>query len=231
MSIENEFYSGASTRTQLTLLAIEYGNLSIPENLVMTSAYAQTYPARTDSRVKGKKTEQCRERNPWYGRCVSFWRKTNHLKGNQPVKFLIQVSCVWVTTKFSVINFWGLVTFLVTDSRNNLVPPPPPPPPPPALVSNILCSCTAVTKWKTTAVPFLSSVFQNWLVLFSFSLRNGSQRGSSMLRFCWFAIVHVSSYGGLQKKSFDISNYWLLVRVLPLSLQNEIQLQWRCLCC
>ena len=64
MSIENEFYSGASTRTQLTLLAIEYGNLSIPENLVMTSAYAQTYPALTDSRVKGKKTEQCRERNP-----------------------------------------------------------------------------------------------------------------------------------------------------------------------
>ena len=64
MSIENEFYSGASTRTQLTLLAIEYGNLSIPENLVMTSAYAQTSAARTDSGVKGKKTEQCRERNP-----------------------------------------------------------------------------------------------------------------------------------------------------------------------
>ena len=131
MSIENEFYSGASTRTQLTLLAIEYGNLSIPANLVMTSAYAQTSPARTDSGVKGKKTEQCRERNPWYVRCVSFWRKTNHLKGNQPVKFLIQVSCVWVTTKFSVINFWGLVTFLVTDSRNNLVSPNPSPPAPP----------------------------------------------------------------------------------------------------
>ena len=55
MSIENEFYSGASTRTQLTLLAIEYGNLSIPENLVMTSAYAQTSPVRTDSGVRVKK--------------------------------------------------------------------------------------------------------------------------------------------------------------------------------
>ena len=174
----------------------------------MTSANAQTSPARTDSGIKGKKTEQCRERNPWYVRCVSFWPKTNHLKGNQPVKFLIQVSCVWVTTKFSVINFWGLVTFLVTDSRNNQVPPTPPPPPP-ALVSNISCSCTAVTKWKTTAVQFLSSVFQNWLVLFSFSLRNGSQRGSSMLRFCWFVIVHVSLCGGLQKKilPFQIVDY------------------------
>lgn len=75
MSIENEFHSRASARTQLTPLAIEYGNLSIPENLLMTSAYAQTAPARTDSGVKGKKTEQCRERNPRYVRCVSFWPK------------------------------------------------------------------------------------------------------------------------------------------------------------
>lgn len=52
MSIENEFYSGASTRTQLTLLAIEYGNLSIPENLVMTSAYARTF-VRTLGEVVG----------------------------------------------------------------------------------------------------------------------------------------------------------------------------------
>jgi len=79
--------------------------------------------------LRVKKTEQCGERNPWYVRCVSFWPKTNHFKGNQPVKFLIQVSCVWLTTKFSVISFWGLVILLVTDSRNNLVPPSPSPPP------------------------------------------------------------------------------------------------------
>ena len=95
-----------------------------------------------------------------------------------------------------------MVTLLVTDSRNNLAHPFPPPPCPPALVSNISCSFIADTKWKTTAVQFLSFVFQNWLVLFSFSSRNGSQRGSSMLRFCWFVIVHVSSYAGLQKKIF-----------------------------
>ena len=105
-------------------IPVENGNLSMPENLVMTSAYARCLSIQT-LRVGVKKLG--RVENEASDLCVavpfdeklSILRSTN---GVARVKILIEVSCVRLTTKFSEINFLGftfcLVTLLVTLQEN-----------------------------------------------------------------------------------------------------------------
>ena len=52
-------------------------NLSMPENLVMTS----TYTVCTDARSRGKKLSRVRKGVPDSGNCVSFWRKIDNSRG------------------------------------------------------------------------------------------------------------------------------------------------------
>ena len=63
-------------------ILIENGNLSTPENLVMTSAYSRCPSVRTTLGV-GVKTsvDPDREGSPRRVRCVSFWNKINHFRG------------------------------------------------------------------------------------------------------------------------------------------------------
>ena len=96
----------------------------MPENLVMTSAYARCLSIQT-LRVGVKKLS--RVENEVSDICVAvpfdekltIFRTTN---GVARVKILIEVSCVRLTTKFSEINFLGftfcLVALLATFQEN-----------------------------------------------------------------------------------------------------------------
>ena len=93
-------------------LGIENGNLLMPENLVMTSAYART-TVRTDSGSRGKKLSRI---GKWavpdmyvtfrFGAKITILGATN---GFGRVKIWIEVSCVRLTTTFSQINFLSLL--------------------------------------------------------------------------------------------------------------------------
>ena len=94
----------------------KFGNLSIRENLVMTSLYAHP-SART-----------CTSPRLVFGAKLTILWATN---GAARVKISMEVSCVRLTRKFSEIKFWSFafcrVTLLVT-LRENPTPPPPRPP-------------------------------------------------------------------------------------------------------
>ena len=91
----------------------KFGNLSIRENLVMTSLYAHP-SART-----------CTSPRLVFGAKLTILWATN---GAARVKISMEVSCVRLTRKFSEIKFWSfafcLVTLLVT-LRENPTPPVP----------------------------------------------------------------------------------------------------------
>ena len=90
-------------------IPIEKGNLSMPENFVLTSEYARCLSIQT-LRVVVKKLG--RVENEVSDKCVAvpFDEKLTVLRttnGVARVKIWIEVSCVRLTTKFSEINFLG----------------------------------------------------------------------------------------------------------------------------
>ena len=115
-------YNGASARAfrSGSPIPIENRNLSMLENLVMTSAYARCLSIQT-LRVGVKKLGRVESEASGICVAVPFDEKLTILRttnGVARVKIWIEVSCVRLTTTFSEINFLGfnfcLVTFLVT---------------------------------------------------------------------------------------------------------------------
>ena len=105
-------------------ILIENGNLSMPENFVLTSAYARCLSIQT-LRVGVKKLGRVENEVSDICVAVPFDEKLTILRttnGVARVKIWIEVSCVRLTTKFSEINFLGftfcLVTLLVTFQEN-----------------------------------------------------------------------------------------------------------------
>ena len=99
-------------------------NLSMLENLVMTSAYARCLSIQT-LRVGVKKLGRVENEASDLCVAVPFDEKLTILRttnGVARVKIWIEVSCIRLTTNFSEINFLGftfcLVTFLVTFQEN-----------------------------------------------------------------------------------------------------------------
>ena len=97
----------------------------MPENLVMTSAYARCLSIQT-LRVGVKKFGKVKNEVSDICVAVPFDEKLNILRTTNGVaraKVWIEVSCVRVTTKFSEINFLGftfcLVTLLFTFQENS----------------------------------------------------------------------------------------------------------------
>ena len=116
--------TGGAHFWQRTPIPIENGNLSMPENLVMTSAYARCLSIQT-LRVGVKKLSRVENEVSDICVAVPFDEKLTILRttnGVARVKIWIEVSRVRLTTKFSEINFLGftfcLVTLLVTFQEN-----------------------------------------------------------------------------------------------------------------
>ena len=100
-------FNGASARfSQRRPIPIENGNLSMPENLVMTSAYARCLSIQT-LRVGVKKLGRVENEVSDICVAVPFDEKLTILRttnGVARVKIWIEFSSVRLTTKFSEIN-------------------------------------------------------------------------------------------------------------------------------
>ena len=100
-------FNGASARfSQRRPIPIENGNLSMPENLVMTSAYARCLSIQT-LRVGVKKLSRVENEVSDICVAVPFDEKLTILRttnGVARVKIWIEFSSVRLTTKFSEIN-------------------------------------------------------------------------------------------------------------------------------
>ena len=207
----------------------------MPEALVMTSAYART-TVRTDCGSRGKKLSRVGNKvSPRHVRCVSFWRKINHFRGNQRIwtsknldwSFLCPTYDNIFANKFLKLF---IALCLVTLQEQPSLPP--------------LCLVKILTGWFTyklmkhleicllTDLPTTGAYFSFQLtfkiivflsgsyrhkngiqllsspVVFGFSSRKVPQRDFSMAA---FVIVHAGSLGRQKEKSF-----WYFHRQLKL---------------
>jgi len=122
----------------------------------MTSAYADT---SIQDLGEGVKTQWGREGSPRHVRCVSFWRKINHFRGNQRSCSNKNLDWSLCSTydKIFWIKFWRLCFVWAwsrfwSHSRATYFPPPPPPPPPPWSKLRQVNSCVKIYAASTSEV-------------------------------------------------------------------------------